>query len=409
MTLQFKDSFWSADFVSNAGYEALTQRLNDGRRTCKELEDLLKMRASAEEKYGKELVAIAHKAGGLFEICTLRASFDEMKREIESVGRQHMQLAMALREEVKRMEQFRERQKEQRRKFESVVEKIQKTKVSFYKKTIDSKKTYEQRCRDADEAEQTAEKMSNAPTSTPKMIEKMKIKSKLCREEAEKAEKQYMANVEQLDQTRQDWELAFISTCEMFQQQEEDRINILRNAMWVHSNHLSSQCVRDDECYENIRLVLEKCDATEDNNAFVELNTTGSTPPAPVVFQNYYDLDISTEKHGGSRFVGVMKRFSGLLQSTGTAFKANTTEPGLQTIVESSDGVYASIPGIQEENEEDFRVMYDYTAQGDGELSVCAGETVTVTMRGEDGWWTVQCGGQSGLVPGSYLTQELSS
>ncbi len=36
-----------------------------------------------------------------------------------------------------------------------------------------SKKSYEQRCREADEAEQTAEKMANAPTATPKQIEKV--------------------------------------------------------------------------------------------------------------------------------------------------------------------------------------------------------------------------------------------
>uniref|UniRef100_A0A8C6WNL2 Proline-serine-threonine phosphatase interacting protein 1a n=1 Tax=Neogobius melanostomus TaxID=47308 RepID=A0A8C6WNL2_9GOBI len=173
-----------ADFISNAGYEALTQRLNDGRRTCKDLEELLKMRALAEEKYGKELVSIARKFVYLptyFLFCFFHLS--QHVEKMENVGKQHMLLSMMLREEMKSMELFRERQKEHRRKIEDVMEKAQKSKVSLYKKTIDSKKSYELRCRDADEAEQTAEKITNTSTATPKVTEK----SKQCREEADKA------------------------------------------------------------------------------------------------------------------------------------------------------------------------------------------------------------------------------
>ncbi|KAJ8391568.1 hypothetical protein AAFF_G00087090, partial [Aldrovandia affinis] len=420
--LLFKDAFWGLDFTSHQGYETVIQRLCEGRRMCKEMEDLLKLRAQAEEKYGKELVMIARRAGGQAEISTLRASFDQLKAQIENVGNLHIQLSVTLRDEVKRIEVFREHQKEQRKKFEGIMEKVQKNKVALYKKTMESKKSYEQKCKEADEAELAVVRTSSAAAVTVKQSEKVNPaptpkrppRPTTAPSAVLQLKKQYVSNVEQLDGVRLDWESTHKSTCEVFQQQEGDRISILRNAMWTHCNHFSTQCVKEDEFFEEVRKSLESCDVNTDNNTFIEMKRTGSVPPAAIVFESYYGRNTPGENNGTARCGGggVMKRFSNLLQGNSGGSRLNVNENPTQAppSAEQADNVYASIPGLQPAahksvpTDAEYRVLYDYTPRNVDELPISAGDVVVVVECSEDGWWTVDKGGELGLVPGSYLT-----
>ncbi|NXX93342.1 PPIP1 protein, partial [Centropus bengalensis] len=403
------------EFTLHTGYEMLIQRLLDGRKMCKDVEDLLKQRAQAEERYGKELIQIARKAGGQTEINTLKAAFERLKQQIESVGNSHIQLAVMLKDELKGIEEFRERQKEQRKKYESTMERMQKSKLSHYKKTMESKKTYEQKCKEADEAEQSFERTST--TGNQKQAEKSQNKAKQCRDAANEAENVYKQNIEQLDKVRTEWEQEHIKTCEVFQLQECDRISFLRNSLWVHCNQLSMQCVEDDELYEKVRVSLENCVVKSDIDHFIKTKMTGTQPPDAIGYENYYSREANRSNSSPTQSCGMMKRFSELLHGSSKHNTESTTpsapplgmslqEISFPDVLEKTDRVYASIlvneqAGIT--SSRDYRVLYDYTAQNMDELDISEGDIVVVIEENEDGWWTVARNGQQGFVPGSYL------
>lgn len=59
------------------------------------------------------------------------------------------------------------------------------------------------------------------------------------------------------------------------------------------------QCFLDKlffQCYENVRKSLEMCDIVTDNNGFVEMKSTGSTPPGRYSTCCLPDLDLNMFK-----------------------------------------------------------------------------------------------------------------
>lgn len=47
--------------------------------------------------------------------------------------------------------------------------------------------------------------------------------------------------------------------------------------------------------------------------------------------------------------------------------------------------------------------LFIFIDQEEDELSVSRGELIRVLEQGEDGWWTAEKNGKTGLVPGNYL------
>nr|XP_020476764.1 proline-serine-threonine phosphatase-interacting protein 2 isoform X2 [Monopterus albus] len=280
----FKDFFWNQDLICTVGYDTIIQYLNDGKRTCKEVEEFMKARASIEEKYAKDLLGLSKKVCGHNEMNTLKRSLDVFKLQTENASLSHLQLAQSMRDEAKKLEEFREKQKEARKKIEQQMDALHKHKSSQFKKTMDSKKIYEQKCREKEEADQNVNRNAN----NTKHIEKLHSKAQQAKQNAEEADRLYQQNVITLGNIRDEWLKEHVKACEMFEKQSMERINFLRNAVWTHLNQLSQHCVTSDELYEEVRRSLEQCDVQEDIEHFVNLRRTGDKPPAAVKYENFY-------------------------------------------------------------------------------------------------------------------------
>ncbi|NXT54515.1 PPIP2 protein, partial [Pluvianellus socialis] len=272
----------SSDLTSTVGYDSIIQHLNDGRKNCKEFEDFLKERAIIEEKYGKELINLSKKKPcGQTELNTLKRSLDVFKQQIDNVGQGHIQLAQTLREEAKKMEDFREKQKLHRKKIELIMEAIHKNRNLQYKKTMEVKQTC---CCFLPYGAQGSLLPFFSLFFWQLFLKLAQTKSAL-----EDSDRSYQQSVTTLEKIREEWQKEHIKACEFFETQECERINYFRNALWLHVNQLSQDCVQNDEKYEEIRKSLEMCSIEKDIDFFVNLRKTGSLAPAPVVYENYYN------------------------------------------------------------------------------------------------------------------------
>ncbi|NWR08292.1 PPIP2 protein, partial [Paradoxornis webbianus] len=277
----------STDLTSTVGYDSIIQHLNDGRKNCKEFEDFLKERAIIEEKYGKELINLSKKKPcGQMELNTLKRSLDVFKQQIDNVGQGHIQLAQTLREEAKKMEDFREKQKLHRKKIELIMEAIHKNRNLQYKKTMEVTQMCccFLPCGAIGDAIQPLLHFLVSPVFWQLFLKLAQTKSAL-----EDTDRSYQQSVTTMEKIREEWQNEHIKACEFFETQECERINYFRNALWLHVNQLSLGCVQNDEKYEEIRKSLEMCSIEKDVDFFVNLRKTGSLAPAPVVYENYYN------------------------------------------------------------------------------------------------------------------------
>jgi len=279
--------------------------MKEGRQMLKDFEDFLRARAKIEDEYSRSLQRLVKNAGGTMEIGTLRQSWETLKRETDRSATEHNAAFMSMTEAASRMSDFMEVQRTKRKQKDEAMKKAIRKKQDMFKRMLDAKKAYEGKCREKDQVEK---QVTTLQTENPEKMgtrdwEKLFQRQGKSKDEAERAETAYRSTVVSLEHARSQWEKGHLEICDIYQKLEEERVEFLRNEMWVHTNIISQTCIDEDEHNELVRQVLEKCNIQEDIQLVVRERQTGTERPARIDFEPYQQSGFHSHvaKHHGAR------------------------------------------------------------------------------------------------------------
>ncbi|KAF8963636.1 hypothetical protein BDZ97DRAFT_1919633 [Flammula alnicola] len=282
-SLDFCNSFWG---FGDGGVDVLFARMRGAARTIEELKLFWKERAVIEEDYAKRLAKLAKMTLGRDEIGELRNSLDTVKRETERQAGFHLGLAQQVKTELETpTASFNAQQLHHKKTYQSGIEKEYKNKQIQESYVNKAREKYEQDCLRINSF------TAQASLVQGKDLEKITLKLERTQQTVQTNEREFANYSKALQDTVQKWEQDWKGFCDSCQDQEEHRMEFMKDNLWTYANAVSTVCVADDESCETIRLALEQMEPDKDMDNFVAEYGTGNQIPDPPAFVNYQAAD----------------------------------------------------------------------------------------------------------------------
>ncbi|KAJ6497415.1 SH3 domain-containing protein [Mycena sanguinolenta] len=275
----FCNSFWG---VGDAGVNILFARMRGATRTTDELRNFWKERAAIEEEYSNRLLSLAKATLGKDEIGELRNSLDTLRLETEKQGTTHLQLASQIRTELEvQTTTLLNKQIAHRKNLQTPLEKRFKVKQTQESYVLKAREKYESDClRIASYTQQIA-------VNPGKDIERLQLKLRRAQQTVQANEKDFASFTKTVLDMMPGWEKDWKEFCDACQDLEEDRLDFMKDIVWMYANAVSTLCVSDDQSCERIRTVLDQLEPDKDVENFVQEYGTGNSIPDPPVFVPY--------------------------------------------------------------------------------------------------------------------------
>ncbi|KAI1169945.1 hypothetical protein F4777DRAFT_571211 [Nemania sp. FL0916] len=284
VALSFANNFWGKD---DAGVGPLLDRMASAKQTSDELRSFYGARASIEDEYARKLLGLSRKSLGSHEMGSLKASLDTVRGELDSMAKQHANIAAQMKSELEEpLAAFAGGMKERRKIIQNTVEKLLKSKIQQTNSVNKTRDRYEQDClRIKGYLAQGHMVMGQEERKNKAKLEKTQISLASSNAEYEQA-------VKALEDTTARWNREWKAAADKFQDLEEERLDFSKSSLWTFANLASTVCVSDDASCEKIRLSLEKMDVENDIIHFINEKGTGQEIPDPPKYINFCRGDI---------------------------------------------------------------------------------------------------------------------
>jgi len=297
--------------------------MHNAKVTGDELKAFYTARAQIEEEYSRKILNLARKPLGSSESGTLRMSLDVVRGELETMGKEHQQVAAKMKSELEEpLAAFAGGLKERRKIVQAGIEKLLKIKTQQTSTVNKARDRYEQDCLKI--------KGYLAQGHMVMGQEERKNKAKLEKTQIQMSanSNDYEAAIKILEETTGKWNREWKAACDKFQDLEEERIDYFKSSLWNFANIASTVCVSDDGACEKIRLSLEDCDVEKDISSFIKECGTGQEIPDPPRYINFCRGDIDdamskAESEDGDYSVAQFQR------TMNPAFRSSSPQPSM--------------------------------------------------------------------------------
>ncbi|XP_052231499.1 proline-serine-threonine phosphatase-interacting protein 2-like isoform X1 [Dreissena polymorpha] len=402
--LSFSEAFWDSDICGTIGWDRICKRMKDGRKVCTDVVHYLKDRAKAESEYSRALANLARKTDCKDETGGLGESWRVLKDQTVRIAEVHNEAATMFVNLEQELTKFNEDQKKSKQVIDDNVKKYISLKRTEHQKLMNMKKTYNDKCKEYNNAEEQFNAQKAAVTTKKNDLEKAEKKKIKCDDDRKSADVSYKSAVETLENVRIRWENEMEAGCNQFEALEGTRIDKLRDCLWKCTNVDSLACLKHDECSEAVRLILEKCDVSNDLQDFISTNQSGSKRPDPVPYENYYN-PMALPPHNRTP-----SNAPPLLPAAKPIRAGMPPSPNNKKISISDENDYATVSDVQQTSNVLLTVVKDYSAVTYNELTVKKGELLqkapfVVGPQAPSGMVKVKHQNRVGYVPTNCVQQ----